>query len=576
MKSRTSSFNGTVLRKDITRFAPIWGIYSVICLLYLLGMASDSYFARELVYLMPAMTAVNGIYAGVCALFLFGDLFNTRLCNALHAMPMRREGWFLTHAVAGLLFSIVPNTVAACLSCIWLGSLSYMAFIWLAAATLQFLFFFGVGIFSATCAGNRLGMAAVYGIVNLLSLIVYVIVNSLFMPMLYGLYLGSDWFEFLSPVAHLISEEYVNVHFDYNTDTFTWQGFVGEMWAYLGICGVLGLVFAGLGLLVYRKRKLEYAGDFLALKWLSPVFLIIYTLGIAVICYQIGQDVDELIALVFLAVGLIVGFFTGRMFLERRVNVFKGKAFLGFGIFAVTLALLLGLTWLDPVGLTRYVPEHKDIELVQVYDHTVVPRPHMGGSYGHGVTLTEPGEFEEITGVHRSLLRKRLRYGDMSVTLEYKLKDGRTLYRYYELNADDTDGQILKPYFSRWEYVFNAKVWERMVTRVNGVMINNYAANRNLSIGPNWDLLDYKQSGGYLIELTDGNTAPLVELMEAIRKDCDEGHMAQPFEYCADGDLGWIELRLTGADILSIRYTTEATHTIACVDKLFQQATKLP
>ena len=33
MKLKTSFFNATVLKKDITRFAPVWGIYSVILLL---------------------------------------------------------------------------------------------------------------------------------------------------------------------------------------------------------------------------------------------------------------------------------------------------------------------------------------------------------------------------------------------------------------------------------------------------------------------------------------------------------------------------------------------------------------
>ena len=583
MKSRTSFFNATVLRKDITRFAPIWGLYSVICLLFLLGMATEndpSRFAREIVYLMPAMTVVSGIYAGVCALFLFGDLFSTRLCNALHAMPMRREGWFLTHAAAGMLFCIVPNTLAACFACLWLGSYFYMAFIWLAAAILQFIFFFGVGIFSALCAGNRLGMAAIFGIINFFSLIVYVIVESLFMPMLYGLRLSSDLFEFFCPVFHLTQEEYVNVHFDYNNMTMLWKGFVGEIWLYLAICAGLGLIFAGLGLLVYRKRKLEYAGDFLALKPLSPVFLIIYTLGVAVICYQIGRDVSDLIALVFLAVGLVVGFFTGRMFLERKVNVFKPKAFLGFGIFAVALILSLGLTWLDPIGITRYVPQQQDIEAVYLYDHTVVSTMRFtnGGHYAHSVILTEPGELKEITDVHGSLLRKKTQRGDMTITLAYELKDGRTVYRYYEVNAGDTEGQTLKPYFSRWEYVFNANVWERAVERTHAATINNYAGDRTLAIGSDWFLADYKQNynSNYLVDIGDGDTTPLTQLMEAIRRDCDEGNMAQPFEYCVDGDLGWIELHLSNNDVLSIRYTTAATHTTACIEKLFTQATKLP
>ena len=33
MKSRTSFFNPTVLKKDITRFAPLWGLYTVFMLL---------------------------------------------------------------------------------------------------------------------------------------------------------------------------------------------------------------------------------------------------------------------------------------------------------------------------------------------------------------------------------------------------------------------------------------------------------------------------------------------------------------------------------------------------------------
>ena len=36
MKSRTSFFNFTVLRKDITRYAPVWGLYAIGLLLFLL------------------------------------------------------------------------------------------------------------------------------------------------------------------------------------------------------------------------------------------------------------------------------------------------------------------------------------------------------------------------------------------------------------------------------------------------------------------------------------------------------------------------------------------------------------
>ena len=42
MKLRTSFFNPTVLKKDITRFAPVWGLYSVALLLILMVFNVES------------------------------------------------------------------------------------------------------------------------------------------------------------------------------------------------------------------------------------------------------------------------------------------------------------------------------------------------------------------------------------------------------------------------------------------------------------------------------------------------------------------------------------------------------
>ena len=124
MKSRTSFFNGSVLKKDITRFAPVWAIYALFLLGdFLTGARNDQkeILAASLADMMRTMSVVNLLYGGVCANMLFGDLFQSRMCNALHSMPMRREGWFLTHVVAGLLFSFVPNVVAAVFQMVLLG-----------------------------------------------------------------------------------------------------------------------------------------------------------------------------------------------------------------------------------------------------------------------------------------------------------------------------------------------------------------------------------------------------------------------------------------------------------------------
>ena len=167
MKLRTSFFNITALKKDIKRFAPLWGLYTIFQLLFILLLweseESSARFMNNAPYIMQSMGVLNFAYAGLCALVLFSDLFNSKMCNALHAMPLRREGWYLTHLVAGLSFCIVPNLLGTILASVFLQEYCYGAFLWLAVSVLQFVFFFGVGTFSMMCAGNRLGAAAMYG-----------------------------------------------------------------------------------------------------------------------------------------------------------------------------------------------------------------------------------------------------------------------------------------------------------------------------------------------------------------------------------------------------------------------------
>ena len=50
MKSRTLFFDKTVLKKNITRFAPVWALYTVLLMMFLGIMAegSDTSFARSI------------------------------------------------------------------------------------------------------------------------------------------------------------------------------------------------------------------------------------------------------------------------------------------------------------------------------------------------------------------------------------------------------------------------------------------------------------------------------------------------------------------------------------------------
>lgn len=116
MRTQTSYFNTTALRKDLTRFAPLWGLYTLALLCGLMLLAGDDsegsyYLADNFSNLHVVMAPVNMGHAFLMAAVLFGDLFNSRMCNGLHALPLRREGWFAVHTVSGLLSSAVPTAV---------------------------------------------------------------------------------------------------------------------------------------------------------------------------------------------------------------------------------------------------------------------------------------------------------------------------------------------------------------------------------------------------------------------------------------------------------------------------------
>ena len=94
MKSRTLSCELTVLRKDITRFAPVWILYSILLLLILMVTYGSNFgwlITSALGGTSYALAIINFCYGLINAQLLFGDLFRGPMANALHALPLRRE-----------------------------------------------------------------------------------------------------------------------------------------------------------------------------------------------------------------------------------------------------------------------------------------------------------------------------------------------------------------------------------------------------------------------------------------------------------------------------------------------------
>lgn len=530
MKLRTSYFDATILKKNITRFAPAWGLYSAFLLMIFMvildGDQESVWTASNLCESASFMVVANCIYGFVAAQMLWGDLFNSRMCNALHALPLRREGWFLTGTAAGLLFALVPNLMFALSMMPFCGEYWSVALLWLAASMMQYLCFFGLATLSAFLVGSRFAMGLVYVIVNFISMIVYWLLDALYLPSMRGIVLRDEHFIRFSPVVQMAE--------NYNMFSVKWEKLdglirnvrivIGEGWGYAGICAGIGLLALALALLIYRKRHLECAGDLVAVKPLAPVVLVLYTLCVTALCYGFLALFMGTVADGYAIFGLFIGFFTGKMLLERQVRVFRKKNLLGFGVVVLLFFGSLAMAAFDVLGVVKWVPDADDVASVHI---------STGGSYYYeangGITLESKADIEKILYVHEEGLAQNweLEGDTVRLNLTYEMESGMRRSREYSIAVATEAGQILKTYLSSREAVMN-----------------------EIALAGDFKAVEFYDPG---TEITDPEA--LAALLEAIGADCDAGNMAQDWGFYPETNAYYMALRFLTPD--GIHYNLE-------------------
>ena len=563
MKLRTSFFNAAVLRKNLTRFAPVWVLYAVAEVLGLLSLNLEKaeIVAEDLTQIMGPVAIFHGIYALVVAACLFGDLFDNRMCSGLHAMPMRREGWLLTNIASGLVFALIPAVVGGVVAAVILKEYYWIGLLWQAASLLQFVFFFGAAVFSAMCAGKCLGMIAIYAILNFLSMLIYWLADTVFVQLLPGVVMSNDWFVQFCPVGSMIQHTYVNFCYDKILGGI-FKGFYSDGWNYLYICAGIGVLFAVLGWWLYRKRHLETAGDFVSFRPVGVGFLLAYTLATGALLYSFAQlFFGTYRHYGFLVVGLLVGWFTGWMLLERTVKIFHKKVFLGLIAFAAVFAGSIGLTVLDPMGIAAYIPEAEELESASLYLST----DYYNFMYGSGVDdnrdLSKPEDIALVQKLHRMMLEtpKKADEEYITVYVRYEQENGMTVLRKYEISPQSKTAEELNDYFSDLSNVFATDDWENI--KENAKVINIYL-----------------RGGADSIDITDPQQVQA--LFAALEADSADNTMAQHDyfhlnqEYVGTVDVAWETIQATDNGSItkgeSVSIYADCVHTQAFCETLME------
>ena len=568
MRSRTSCFNKTVFRKNLLRFAPVWGTYTLclvvgILLMYTNGGTMKQYhFAYHMTQLVEIMAVVNLLYAPLVAVLLFGDLYSTRMCNMLHAFPLRREHWFLTHVLSGVAFSVLPTAVMALISAPLLAgsifesavSLSWWIFL---ASNLQFVCFFGMAVFCVMVVGNRFTMLAAYGLLNAGAAIAWWLIDTVYTPMLYGVYTPTQLMNNLTPMYHMVRNSYIQT----TANLYDLRELFGEQlrgaataytisdqWWRLWVLAGAGLAFALAGLVLYRIRDLECAGSAVAFPVLRPVFQVLCAIFVASAAQFFLYNFLGIAQRNFLilTVGLVVGWFIGKMLTEHTTRVFNLHNCYGLAALAAVFAVSLWLTHVDILGIETRLPDPEKIRYVQFGGQQYTQREDIDNflrlhadALEHraeepGTYILVDGEWIGCFGDNYDLFdeespNNQYTYVD-SVNLTYEMENGKLIKRHYNIWVDNEfmqseAGRISENYLTRWDNVNSRTVM------VDGIERNRLDLILENVRGIYVDYMEETVRNQDLEALQKELARDANSLIAAIQADCAEGNMAQNYHY---------------------------------------------
>ncbi len=469
MRSATSYFNGTLYRKTLARFWPLWGLWGVgwLFLLPLNFLNSWLRYSRQsssnaLRFMLQDAENVPSLlspgvflallFAILCAMAVFGYLYNSRSACWTHALPMRREALFTTQYLAGLSFLLLPLAAAGVLTAAvevsflpmeqWGTALSALL-TWLLAQSGICLFFFSFAAFCAMFTGHILALPAFYFILNCLVSGLWALVDALMSEFFYGYWSSSGVLtvvEYLTP-AHALSRA---VNYGVGDEGNQLSSPVT-----VAVYALAGAALFLVSLYVYRRRHVETAGDVVSIPLVRPLFK--YGVSFCVgLCFGMFTVVFfnfySLTALIpFILLWSAVGYFAAEMLLKKSFRVFrawKGAAVMA----AVLLALCLGCL-ADVFGVASRVPAPGQVTSVEVMLDMGYP---SDGGQTLSAYLDDPNQIQIITALHQAIVDNRDREGldpdsdndYTSAYLTYQLSNGSELRRRYAgvpIRAGDLD-----------------------------------------------------------------------------------------------------------------------------------------
>lgn len=378
-----------------------------------------SYIEMSLNNLQPFFMAVHLLAPVLAATALFRYLQTAGSAAVMHSLPFTRSVLFNSNFLSGLLLAGGPVVLNGLLLLV-IRKPAFRSFgyppgqgidpaavdvfsagaigNWILTSLLIIAVLFTVAVFAAVVTGNSaVQLMASYFFIFLIPLL-YAVFHIYFQEYLYGFDMSGDWVDVglsISPYTAVLN----------NGGTFSGI----EIAFYIATI----LVMAILSAFLYRRRKLERAGDALTVAFLRPVLsYIIAFLGMTLLGFYFKMLGDgPLYMYVGFAAGTLVFFLIGQMIVRKTVRIFDRYGMQHFLIYSVVAALFLVGLQVDATGFERRVPDPSRVEkaTLQLGFGSLLDGSYRTGTEERGL-LKDPANLEALARFHRSLLESRQRF----------------------------------------------------------------------------------------------------------------------------------------------------------------------
>lgn len=488
MTSKISCFDRAVFRRALKKTAPVWILYTLYELLLPLRLFSfcrgvssctDDFLVQIektiLGYARINASLLPFLLGGLLAWVLFFWLFRAGTAYFYAALPVRRETLFLTNYLTGLLLCAAPALLSSLL--LWAVGAGFGAAVFVpamqvfTATMLGFLLFFSFAVLVCCVVGQMAAMPIVYVILNFTFFVLETIVRHLLFTFVYGMpYSQSSTMQSFAlhatPVLGLLQGGF-RVQTDWlERDGMYYMEYAPRLegWSYLGMLAVLGLVFALCAFLLLKHREMERSGDVIAVGWLRPVALYVFTIGCALV---LGALMAELFSsntsdnfwyvLLFSCAGAFVGYFAGKMLLQKTVHVFR-SGWLGLGACCLALLLAFGAAEFDLFGYSRYLPERSAVQAAGLTHYQ-----------SNGLYTTQDDAFiQDVLNLHTAAVSEKSKQEHRrhayqlgtdyteQFYITYRMTDGTLTERYYSIVYSEADLEDPDSLISRFSALYNS------------------------------------------------------------------------------------------------------------------------